>query len=55
MLSTTNCVSLVANNSFCNHGSDFRFASVFQCVGTLRHPHLRRQFETGGRSRNVPE
>ena len=39
-----NCISLVANNSICNHSSDWSIAKVSKRVRALRHPHLRRQF-----------
>lgn len=44
MLFIINCISLVANNSICNHGSNLSIANVFKGVRALRHPHLRRCF-----------
>lgn len=38
-----NCISLVANNSICNHGSSLSIANVFKCVRALRHLHLKRE------------
>ena len=50
-----NCISLVANNSICNHSSDWSIAKVSKRVRALRRPHLRRQFSTRGKwSWNVP-
>lgn len=44
MLFVINCISLVANKSTCNHGSNLSIANVFKCVRALRHPHLRKLF-----------
>lgn len=44
------CVFLVTNSSICNHGGN---CQCFWWVRAGRHPHLRRQFQTGGNATEV--
>lgn len=38
------CISLVANDSIYDHGSNLSIANVAKCMRALRHLHLRRQW-----------
>lgn len=41
------CISLVADNSVCSHGSNLSISTVSKGVRALRHLHLKRQWTQG--------